>query len=181
VGKLEDQLKELDKVRRRGLLTDDEYASKRAAIIHDPTNLSVRKGRDGGGGGGGLFKWGVLGCLGIFAAIGVFVVCVIVVVAVALSNISSDTKDVTVRIDGTPGVLFSGSIGNAGSQRTVDGTTPQSFTITGKKSSGIFTAVIQKKGADGMLRVTVTCPKGGDQTQETSAQFGIATVSCSPF
>ena len=110
-----------------------------------------------------------------------FVVVVIVVIAVALSNISSDTKDVTVRVDGNPGVQFSGSIGSAGSQRTIDGTTPQSFTISGQKSSGIFTAVIQKKAADGTLRVTVGCPKGGDQTQETAAQFGVVTVSCSPF
>jgi hypothetical protein len=88
---------------------------------------------------------------------------------------------VTVRVGGTAGVQFSGSIGNVGSQRTVDGTAPQSFTIPGKKSGGIFTAVLQKKVAAGTLTVTVDCPKGGDQTQETSADFGVVTVTCSPF
>jgi hypothetical protein len=180
MSKLEDQLKELDRLRKRGRITEEEYASRRAAIIYDPTNLRPASARSSGDRrGGGLFKWGLLGCLGILAAVGVFFVIVVVVIVAALANLGKDTGDVIVRIDGSAGVGFSGSIGNLQGQRTVDGAIPASFTISGKNSGGIFTAVIRKTVSDGSLRVTLGC-KGGDRTQESSAAFGVVSVSCSP-
>jgi hypothetical protein len=179
MSKLEDQLRELERLRKKGLLTDEEYAGRRASIIHDPTNLQVSRSSDTRK-GGGLFKWGLIGCLGILAAIGLFFVLVIGLIVAAVANIETDSDDVTVRVDGTPGLEFSGNIGTVGSQRSVDGRVPQSFTIAGKDSLRVFTAVIQKQVAEGLLRVTVDC-EDGPRTQETSAEFGVVTVSCSPF
>lgn len=62
---LEKQLEELEKLRQRGVLTDEEYAQRRAAVMSQPEMQVVQ----GGSGIGKFFKWGCLSILGIFAMI----------------------------------------------------------------------------------------------------------------
>lgn len=136
------------------------------------------------------FKAGFLGCFGVLLAIIVGVIVLVVVggscTMAALDDddvksvITGDARDVIVKVDGTAGLAFSGSIGAAGGSRTVDGAVPQSFTIPGADSSGIFTAVLQKQADAGTLIVTLNC-NGGDKSGETSAAYGVVTVTCSPY
>ncbi len=65
---LEKQLKDLQSAKAKGVLTDEEYESRRAALISD-TSTPVQAKQ-----GGGIFKWGMMGCLGIFALLGILVV-----------------------------------------------------------------------------------------------------------
>lgn len=176
---LERQLKDLERQRQRGVLTDEEYAVRRQALVNAAPVVAEKKR-------GGLMKWGMLGCLGIFAAVGIFVVLMIVLLAAAFSSdegiqelATGNADDVSVRVSGSAGLKFSGSIGSASGQRTVDGTVPATFTIPGENSSGIFTAVIQKMDADGTLEVTLECREGRQQNS-TTAEYGVVTVSCGP-
>ena len=85
----------------------------------------------------------------------------------------------TVEIDAAPGRRFSGAIGSAGSQRSVEGRTPTRLSIAGAGSLGIYTAVIQK-AVEGRWQLTVHLRCGGHVvSQNTTAEFGVVTVSCS--
>lgn len=84
---LEKQLKDLERLKDKGTITDDEYQSRRSAIMSDP-NAGQQGSRRGG-----IFKWGLLGCLGIFAVIGIIVVGAIALIAVALSGGSSSLSN----------------------------------------------------------------------------------------
>lgn len=86
----EQLLDELDKLQASGRLTPEEYETRRAAIISgavQPPPLEKK------GGGGGIFKWGALGCLGIFAAIGIFVIIVFVAIGAALNDAADKAAD----------------------------------------------------------------------------------------
>lgn len=69
----EELLKELDQLRARGLITDEEYQARRQAIISGQVTppVVVKKG-------GGFFRWLGIGCAGIVA---VFVIIAIIGVA----------------------------------------------------------------------------------------------------
>jgi hypothetical protein len=87
-SRTEQQLDELEKLRRRGRLSDDEYQLRRQAILADTSSgEGARAGR------GGIFKWGALGCLGMFGAIGLLVVVLIVIIAVAIGSGADDAAD----------------------------------------------------------------------------------------
>lgn len=176
---LERQLKDLERQKARGVLTEEEYQARRAALINAAPVVAEKKR-------GGLMKWGLVGCLGIFAAIGLFFVVIIVAISAAIGSdegvqelATGNAKDVQVKIGGTDGLKFSGSIGTVSGQRTVDGTIPETFAIDGEGSSGIFSVAIQKQSESGTLTVTLTC-REGDQKGETSAAYGVVTVTCSP-
>lgn len=98
---LEDRLKELDKLKGKGTITEEEFQTRRSAILSDTSPPGQRRG--------GIFKWGLLGCLGIFAAVGVIVVGVIVLIIVALGSAASDLsnlEDTRVAFaDGTSGTV----------------------------------------------------------------------------
>ena len=118
MSKLEDALKELERVRKRGVITDAEYEARRAAIIYDPTNLRPETRVSKGGAGRGLLKWCVLGCFAIFAAVGLLVVGLMVIIAVAVGSAGSslaDLKDVHVAFaDGATGtVTTAGNVKNS--------------------------------------------------------------------
>ncbi len=83
---LEKQIDELEKLKARGVLNEDEYAARRSALV------AAVGAEPEGTRGGGIFKWGFLGCLGIFAVIGIFFIVVIVVIAAAIGS-SADTAD----------------------------------------------------------------------------------------
>jgi len=88
---LERKLADLEKLKAKGVLNDEEYATRRAAIVAS-TEASVAV-REGGSKAGGIFKWGFFGCFGIIAAIVIFVVVIAALVAAGSS--SDDNKNAT--------------------------------------------------------------------------------------
>ncbi|MGE0602120.1 MAG: DUF4352 domain-containing protein [Dehalococcoidia bacterium] len=81
-------LDELERLKTRGRITENEYAARRAAILAGTIQAPAPAKSSGGG---GIFKWGVLGCLGMFAAVGILVFLVLVVLGLAVTN-SRDTE-----------------------------------------------------------------------------------------
>lgn len=82
---LEDQLKELDRLRERGVLTDAEHEARRAAVLSTP-DVAVK---DSGSSAKGFFKFGFFGCLGVFGAI----VALVVVIALIAAASGGDDDD----------------------------------------------------------------------------------------
>lgn len=93
MASIKDQLSQLDQLKNDGLITDAEYQAKRDALLDDATSRSVseKKGRRGG-----ILKWGLLGCLGMFAAVGAAFVGLIVLIIIAVGSGAGDHKDVHV-------------------------------------------------------------------------------------
>ncbi len=130
-SQLENRLKELEKEKARGILTDEEYATRRTAIVATAGEAPAK-----GGAGRGIFKWGMLGCLGIFAATGALVIAVIVIIVVALGSAANDlddgdgsSGDVRVALaEGTSGVISPAGSGSKQTKVTilkvVDGAAP---------------------------------------------------------
>lgn len=88
-SELEKRLGELDALRAKGVVTDEEYESRRAALLSDTTPAAA----GGGGKAGGIFKWGLMGCLGMFAAVGLLFIVVIIVIAAAVGSSADDADD----------------------------------------------------------------------------------------
>jgi hypothetical protein len=86
---LEKKLGELEALRQRSVITPEEYESRRAALLSD-TSATTEKG---GSRAGGIFKWGMLGCLGMFAAIGLLFVGVIFLIAAAVGSSADNEED----------------------------------------------------------------------------------------
>ena len=86
---LEQQLEDLERLKTRGVINEDEYASRRAAVM----SATEAEPAPGGSKAGGIMKWGAFGCLGILALAGLLVIGVIVIIAVAVSGSADKTKD----------------------------------------------------------------------------------------
>jgi hypothetical protein len=86
--------------------------------------------------------------------------------------------DVTVRVHGTEGLRFEGTIGGLWNSRPVEGIIPAEFTIPGVGSNGIVTVVIQKRSESGTLEVSMDCSRPA--YGQTAAAYGLITLSCSP-
>ena len=88
-------------------------------------------------------------------------------------NPPTSSKTYIVEVTGTNGLQFSGSLGGGGESRSIDGEVPSTYTIEGWPA----VAVIQKKQESGKLVVTIK--RGTDllSTQETTAAYGVVTVS----
>lgn len=84
----EQMLDELDRLSEKGRISPEEYATRREAILSGagPAPGQEKKG-------GGIFKWGLVGCLGIFAAFGVLVVLVVLLIAAAAGGSVDKAKD----------------------------------------------------------------------------------------
>lgn len=83
-------LDELESLKASGRISEEEYATRRSAILAGTITvpgMSKKTGR------GGIFKWGFLGCLGMFAAIGILVFLVLVVLGVAVSSSRHEAPD----------------------------------------------------------------------------------------
>jgi len=93
---LEKQLDELEKLRQRGVLTDEEYAQRRTAIMSQP---GVQVVQQGGSGVGKVFK---LGCLSI---IGLFVLFVILALVAAAGGDDDDDGNPNAGREQTPGAV----------------------------------------------------------------------------
>jgi len=103
----------------------------------------------------------------------------------AASKKSSD--DVAVRVSGTPGIDYSGSYGATQGQRTVDGilaAAPTEYDVeakTGRFEFDAISAVFQKRSPGaGSLLVEIIHEGEVVASQETSAEFGVASVTWSP-
>ncbi|MCC7366159.1 MAG: DUF4352 domain-containing protein [Dehalococcoidia bacterium] len=87
---LEQQLDDLERLRAKGTLTDEEYQARRAAIMSAaPAAPDPKKG----GAGKGIMKWGALGCLGILGVVGLLFIGLIVLIGAALSGAGDDDPD----------------------------------------------------------------------------------------
>lgn len=96
-------------------------------------------------------------------------------------------NEVAVRVLGTKGVEFSGSYGTTQGQRTVDGVLSGTSTRyevdadTGRFDFDVITASFQKRSpGPGRLKVEIESERETVASQETTAEFGVATVSWSP-
>lgn len=85
----EQLLDEIDDLAAKGRLTPAEYEARRAAIVGGSVQSLPAEKK----GGSGIFKWGMFGCLGIFAVIGIVVVVVIVAIAGAVNNAADKEED----------------------------------------------------------------------------------------
>jgi hypothetical protein len=97
-------------------------------------------------------------------------------------------EEVLVRISGTQGVQYSGSYGTPQGQRTVDGTLgvePDEYDVEGVETGAfefdVVTANFQKR-SQGPEALRVEIVSGGEvvAAQETTAAFGVASVTWSP-
>lgn len=108
-----------------------------------------------------------------------YFIIAIIIVAILLFFIfksfspSTSSGPYTIEVSGTSGTEFTGSIGGGGSSRTVEGTVPATYTVSGWPA----VAVIQKTGEYGFISVTIK--KDGEtlDTESTSASYGVVTVS----
>jgi len=87
---LEGQLKELEELHKKGVLSDDDLATRRATLLTAPAAAVVVTKK----GGFPIFR---VGCLGVIA-----LVVVIIIVAVASSGGGSSSSDVAASGGGTP-------------------------------------------------------------------------------
>ncbi len=83
---LEQQLEQLDQLKKRGTLTDAEYESRRQAIITSAPMAAQVQAKSGAG---GIFKFGFFGCLGVIGAL----VGLVVVIAIVASAAGGGDED----------------------------------------------------------------------------------------
>ena len=98
-----------------------------------------------------------------------------------------DASDVAVRVSGTQLVQYSGSYGTAQGQRSVDGilgSGPNEYDVearTGRFEFDVISATLQKRSpGGGTLRVEIPSKGKVVASQETTAEYGVASVSWSP-
>ncbi|MCH7699614.1 MAG: hypothetical protein IH865_11810 [Chloroflexi bacterium] len=122
---------------------------------------------------------------GVAGAIILAVVLLVVAIAYMLTESGEDLEEefakrkiVTVLVSGDEGIRFSGSIGTIDGSRSVQGTTPQKFTLTGSAFFDVFTVIIQKDVAQGRLAITLRGCDEGNKTESTVASFGLVSVIC---
>jgi hypothetical protein len=82
-----------------------------------------------------------------------------------------------VRVEGSPGLSFSGSymgVTSGGSQQqSVDGVVPASYTVSGS----IVSATFQKKAERGTLNVSIETNGRAVQNSSTSAAYGVVSLA----
>ena len=88
------------------------------------------------------------------------------------------SSDFTIKLSGSPGLKYSGSYmvvtaGGNSTSKTVDGSVPDQFNVSGTLVSTTF----QKQGESGNLRVEII--KGGNvvSESETSAAYGVVSAA----
>jgi hypothetical protein len=93
----------------------------------------------------------------------------------------SSTKeyDSYLEVSGTPGIQFSCAVMDGDmNQRTVDGTTPTNIKLS--DMDGLMATSsnsCQKMGTSGTLKVSIVVDGNSEDSNETSAQYGMVTVS----
>lgn len=101
-------------------------------------------------------------------------VAMILVVSGCGSSLSAE-QDIEIRVDGAPGLRFSGSYGDLTGQHSVDGRVPASYQL---KAKGVVSATFQSKwDTGGELSVTLLSDGRAIAQQVTTAVFGVVSVS----
>lgn len=107
-----------------------------------------------------------------------YIIIAAIIIAISLffilkSSLNTSSGLYTIEVSGTSGTEFTGSIGGGSSSRTVEGTVPASYTVSGWPA----VAVIQKTDEYGFISVTIK--KDGEtlDSESTSASYGVVTVS----
>lgn len=83
---------------------------------------------------------------------------------------------VEIRVEGTSGIPFSGNYGDLGSQKSVDGTVPKTYTINDPEGD-IISVVFQKQCKSGELIVKIVKDGKVVKTESTTAEYGVVSVS----
>ena len=77
-----------------------------------------------------------------------------------------------------PGLPFQGSYGNIGGQQSVRGVTPTEYPISLQGGFDVVSAAFQKQDAsDAVLRVEIVSGGSVVGSRETSAAYGVVTVT----
>ncbi len=84
---IDKQLKELERLKTKGVITEDEYQTRRSAIVS--SGALDKKGSVAGG----IFKWGAIGCLSIVGGFILLIVLIVVVISLAVKGSSSTLQD----------------------------------------------------------------------------------------
>lgn len=106
-NELERRLQDLDRLKTRGVITEEEYTARRAAILAAPE--TTHRVKEGSSRARGIFKWGFFGCLGMIGAIVAVVVLLGIVIAAAGGGDDDDSAggDVHVALEeGATGIIF---------------------------------------------------------------------------
>ena len=123
---------------------------------------------------------------------GIAVVVVVIIVAIAASSGGDGggpqqpqaNKAVIARVGGTPGIKFSGDVGTADRDRSVEGTVPQDYPIKGFDTSNtsidVLSMVMQKSGKGGKLTCQVVLGRKVVKSDSTTARYGTCTITWSP-
>ncbi|HUF52672.1 MAG TPA: DUF4352 domain-containing protein [Dehalococcoidia bacterium] len=90
MANLESRLRDLEKLKERGTITDEEYERKRATIIDEDA------GRKGGGVVGTVLKGGAIGCLSIVGGFILLIVVIVAIIAIAAGGSGGENDDVRV-------------------------------------------------------------------------------------
>lgn len=91
--------------------------------------------------------------------------------------VSGDDSYYVIRVEGSPGLSFSGSymgVTSSGSQQqSVDGTVPASYNVSGS----IVSATFQKQSENGSLTVSIEMNGRSVQKSSTSAAYGVVSIA----
>jgi hypothetical protein len=115
--------------------------------------------------------------------IGVVVLIVVIAIISSFAGGSSgvplfSTSTYTIQVTGTSGVQFSGSYmvtdsGGSSTSQSVDGTVPQTYTVTGT----IVSVVFQNQGDSGTLSVQILKDSTVVKQATTTAAYGVVSVA----
>jgi hypothetical protein len=91
-----------------------------------------------------------------------------------------DLPDVQLEIEGTPGTEFTGLMGSLVYMEGIEGSVPATYTIPGEGSKGVISAVVGKRRQEdeGILILTLLCPKGPVTSKTSPSQRKATVVGC---
>ncbi|MFZ2071509.1 MAG: CFI-box-CTERM domain-containing protein [Halobacteriota archaeon] len=108
--------------------------------------------------------------------IGIVVLVMFGLIASSILLVQASPYTVEIRVEGTSGLSFSGSYGDLGSQKSVDGTVPKTYTIENPEGD-IVSAVFQKQERGGELTVKLVKDGKVVKSESTTAEYGVVSVS----
>lgn len=85
---IEKQLKELQRLKEKGVITEEEYHQARRNVV-----AAEGEAKRATGVVGGMFKWGAIGCLSVIGGGILLFLLAIVLIAVVIGGASADLKD----------------------------------------------------------------------------------------
>lgn len=108
----------------------------------------------------------------------ILVICMVGLIFTGCGGSLSSDTEFQIKVSGTTGLKFSGSYmvitsGGQSTSKSVDGTIPAQYSVTGN----IVSAVFQKQTESGTLKVEII--KGGKvlNSSDTTAAYGVVSVA----